>query len=182
MYVNPWDFLSLWQFLGSVRVSLVILFSCTVEFSRRFGRSCFFTKTHTGSGTGSVMFFDTSQGGCHPQLEPDVITSKFHNVGRVSHFLWVSKLGWSTKYSGRSTKVPSSRLGVPQSTFPWPWDAAEVYSINERRIRNLRSSSPNSIDLAPHMLFDRQRIGSQETNRFLMGRHVIARLSPDRPI
>lgn len=69
------------------------------------------TETHAGSGTGFAVFFGTSQGGCHPQLEPVVITSKFRSVGRVFHFWWGAKLGRSTKYSGRRAKALSSRLG-----------------------------------------------------------------------
>ena len=61
------EILSLWNFLGSERVLTIILFPCTIEFLRHFGRRYFLTETHAGSCTGSVTFFGTSQGGLHLQ-------------------------------------------------------------------------------------------------------------------
>ena len=44
------------------------------------------TRAHVGLGTGFVVFFNTSQGGFHPQLKLVVITKKICNVGGGSIF------------------------------------------------------------------------------------------------
>lgn len=59
------------------------MFSYTVEAFDIPWEAFFFIITPAKSGIGSVVFFNNSQGGCYPQLDPVVITTKFHGASGV---------------------------------------------------------------------------------------------------